>query len=119
MSFKSTLDVLNALKAKLEALTWTPAGGVAEPAFKKVELFDITELDTAMSELFIFKDRVCLVVLDSENYENDTLTSTKLLSKQTRSVALVIADRNFGKRQRALIGSDGSPGVLVLKDLIL
>ena len=119
MAFTNTLTVLNALKAKLEALQWTPQGGPAEAAFKRVDLFDISEIETAIEELFVFKDRVCFVVLDSEHFDNEAATSTKVISKMTRSVALLIADRNYGKRQKALIGTDASPGVLGLKDIVL
>jgi hypothetical protein len=119
MAFTNTLTVLNALKAKLEALQWTPQAGPAEAAFKRVDLFDISEIETALEELFVFKDRVCFVILDSEHFDNEATTSTKVISKMTRSVALLIADRNYGKRQKALIGTDASPGVIALKDIVL
>lgn len=118
MSFIPTLTVLDALKAKLEALQWTPEGGSPEPAFGAVKLFDLSELDTAFEELLVFKQRACFVVLDVERFENE-ISGSKLLAAQRRTVALLITDRDYGKRQRALEGSATSPGVLALKDLVL
>jgi hypothetical protein len=118
MSFVPTLTVLDVLKTKLEALRWTPEGGVAEPAFERVELFDLQELAKAIEELRVFKARACFVVLDIERFENE-LAGNKLLVRQRRAVALLITDRNYGSRQRALEGTGTSPGVLALKDLVL
>lgn len=118
MAFTPTITVLTALKAKLEALEWTPAAGPAEPAFQKVALFDVDDLSTALKDLLVFKDRACFILLDADRCDNE-LVGTKILSRQTRTVALLITDRDYGKRADALVGDATRPGVLALKDLIL
>ena len=120
MAFCSTIAALEALKTKLEALQWTPPveGGVAAAAFERVEIFDISELETALTELRVFKGRVCFIILDTETFTTEG-GPTKLIVRQTRQVAILIADRDYGARQRALVGSAASPGVLGLKDLVL
>ncbi len=119
MSLKPTLTVLDALKAKIEALQWVPAAGAAEAAFQKVALFDMSDLETALQELLIFDGRVCVIVLVSEQFENGAGGGLKLIMRQLRHVSLLIADRDYGNRQNALTGSETSPGVLALKDLVL
>lgn len=120
MAFKPTITVLNVLKARLEALQWTPPGEGAEPepAFERVELFDMSDLEAALRELLVFKGRCCFIILDSERFDNST-EGQKLLSRQVRTVVLMIADRNYAKRQKAMVGDSSTPGVLVLKDLVL
>lgn len=118
MPFTATVSVLAALQAKLEALEWTPATGPAEPAFQKVALFDVDDLATAIKDLLVFKDRACFILLDAERCDSE-LAGNKVVSRLTRTVALLITDRDYGKRADALVGDATRPGVLALKDLIL
>lgn len=119
MSFLGTLEVLTLLKERIEGLTWTQAGGVAEAAFQRVELFDVSELELALEELLVFKDRACFVVLSGETFDNEELGGVKRTCRQRRDVALLVTDRNYGKRARVLAGTDGRPGVFELHDIVL
>lgn len=119
-TIKSTKSVLETLKSKVAAVQWTPSGGGAAVAlFGKVEIYDLTDLAVAINDLLAFKDRICLVVLDSEDYEN-IKQGQELHCLQTRRVVLLMADRHWTKAQTALLG-DGTktPGVLEMKDLVL
>jgi len=118
MAFTSTLTVLTALKDALEAIQWTPEGGDPEDAFQKVELFDIDDLATALKDLRTFKDRACFIIIDEERCTSE-IVGQKMQSRQSRSIALLITDRDYGKRAEALIGDATRPGVLALKDLVL
>jgi hypothetical protein len=118
MSFTPTLTVLNALKTAITAIEWTPEGGEAEPAFQKVELFDVDDLKTALKELLVFKDRACFIIIDEERCTSEVI-GMKMQSRQSRTIALIITDRDYGKRAEALTGDATRPGVLALKDLIL
>lgn len=118
MALVGTLRVLELLRDRVAALQWRPEGGIDEPAFERVELYDLVDLEQALAELRIFKGRVCVIVAGTESWVNEG-GPTKLLSRWRREVALLIADRDFGQRRRALVGSDGSPGVLGLKELVL
>ena len=65
-----TVAALNAVKDKLVALQWTPPSGPAVAAFGNVALYDMTDLAQALRELLAFKDRVALVIHDSESWEH-------------------------------------------------
>jgi hypothetical protein len=115
---KSTKEVLTTLKTKLLAVPWTPGPGGA--LLQHVEIFDMTDLALALNQLLMLKGhRVCLIVHDSEDFENQT-TGNELHCYQTRHVLLVVSDRHWTKAQTALLG-DGTttPGVLTIKDLVL
>ena len=118
-TIKSTKGVLETLKSKVSAVQWTPSVGPVQALFGKVEIYDLTDLAIAINDLLAFKDRICLVVLDSEDYEN-VRSGQELHCLQTRRVVLLMADRHWTKAQTALLG-DGTktPGVLDMKDLVL
>ena len=116
--FSNTNTALTALADKLTALQWTPEGGPAQNAFAKVALFDMTNLAVALRELMSYADRVCLIVHDSERFENEH-KNRELRTRQRRDVQLLIADRQIANRQAALSGDNKTPGVLALKDIVL
>lgn len=92
-------------------------------AFGKVEIFDMTDLGRALNELLMLQhDRVCLIVLATEQWR-DELRGRHLHCQQVRNVTLVMADRHWADRQKALMGdyvaSPPSPGALTLKDITL
>jgi hypothetical protein len=120
---KPTKDVLTTLKTKLAALQWTPTGGPAEAAFHHVEIFDMSDLVVALQELLALEGhRVCLIVHDSESFENE-VKGRDLHCRQSRQVRLVLADRHWTERQAAMLGDTATPqttpGALKLKDITL
>lgn len=116
---KSTVTVLNALKAKVAALQWTPSSGPAVAAFSKVAVFDLTDIVPALNELFAFGERVCFVILEGEDFREEKV-GQEMRYHQTRRVSLLFSDRNWGDRQVALEGNTTTTaGALPLKDLLL
>jgi hypothetical protein len=91
---------------------------VSEAAFQKVELHDSSDLRLALMELVIFEDRVCIIALDEDLF-NKERKGSNLICHGTTQVILMIADRRFGEREKALVGDTTSPGVLGLKDLVI
>lgn len=109
-----TVGALTALKTKLEAIQYQAA-----PAFGKVAMFDMTNLQVALMELLTASSRVCLIVHDVETFETKK-NGQSLDVRQSRELSLLVADRHFANRQIALFGDgDKTPGALKLKDLIL
>ena len=112
-SFLDSLTPLNALEAAIVALQWEGSA-----AFQRVELFDITNLELAVKSLLAFEKRLCIIVHDSESFEN-FIEGSRLTSRQSRRVLLIIGDQVIGDRQVALLGDANTPGILKLKDLVL
>jgi|GEM_PF-2659667 hypothetical protein len=111
-----TVAVLNALQAALQAVQWNNA-----PAFDKVDFFDMSDLLKALQEVFNFANRVCVIIHDREHFESEK-KGNELHVRQTRTVGLIIADRNIGNRKFALMGGDPqnkTAGALSLKDAVL
>ena len=118
--FSATNTALDKLVADLQAIEWTPLSGPVQSAFNKVSLFDMSNLAVALRELMTFVGRVCFVVHDSERFENSRPGSGReLRTRQTRSITLLISDKQIANRQIALFGDATNPGALALKDLVL
>ncbi len=115
MNFLQTIDLMAALKAALEAIELAP--GVK--LFDRVDYFSSPNLLNAFDELRIFKRRVCLIVPSADDYTN-RVEGASLTTNTTREFILLLADRDYGVRQRAQIGDSDDPiekpGVLRMKD---
>jgi hypothetical protein len=117
MPLTPTKPVLDAIRARLEAMTWTPAGGPSEPLFGQVRLYASTDMTAAFKDLLLSKQRVALVVVSSADYE-PTGNSGLSGHTRTRRVSVVVSDRVIGKGDEALHGSPTTPGALGLLDLV-
>jgi hypothetical protein len=114
--FLSTSAALQLIASKITAIQYN--GG---PCFSKVALFDMTNLATALTELFSYGNRVCFIAHDTENFMNKK-EGRVLHCRQTRDIHLLISDRQIANRQFALFGDPNSvntPGAFALKDLVL
>jgi hypothetical protein len=118
-----TLDILAALKAKLEAIqipAGLPAGVGTGPLFQRVEYYDNENLADALSKLIIIKQRVCFIVPMSDHYENDLSGGAFLHSRRLTEIVLLIADSSFTKGgQDAVFGGEKNIGVVRMKDLVV
>ncbi len=108
-----TVEVLNALQAHLSAVQYA-----GSPAFDQVELYDLADLAQAIKDLLLVKNRICLVVLDSESWEPER-KGQQLICRQAREVTLLVADRHWASSRVALLGNVQTAGVLGLKDALL
>ncbi|HEY1170234.1 MAG TPA: hypothetical protein VGH19_02585 [Verrucomicrobiae bacterium] len=114
MSFIDTLAVLAKLKTRLAALE-LEAG---TPLFDKVEYYSSTDLLKALQELRLFKNRVCLIVPGDDDFVND-VSGRSLNTVLERHVFLLLADRDYGRRQSAATGDENTPGVIAMKDRVV
>lgn len=114
MDFVSTSEILTALKAKIVALQLTDMSA----AFEKVAVYSKPNLAQALQDLLIFEDRVCLIIPDGDDYQNED-SGRILISKCTRRVVLLLADRDYGDRQAASTGDGDNPGVIELDRLVV
>lgn len=121
-NLRTVPEILAALKAALDAATWTPAGGDPEAAFQSVKLFGMNSLPDAMRELLVSQQRVCFVIPDSERFAPET-DGGKMVLSRTLPVALLISDRVLGNRQTALfggaVGATETPGAYGLQKAAL
>lgn len=107
-------EILDALEARLEALTW---GG--RNAFDAVLRHDVADLERALASTFERGQRLAIVVPADEQFE-PRLQGRRLLLTRRLSVALILADQVLGDRDKALWGdSDLSPGAFALVELVL
>jgi hypothetical protein len=74
-TFFSTLDLLAALKAAIAPMQF--AGG--QVLFDRVEFFSEPDPVKALVELNLFKDRICLIVPDSDTFDHTREGRTCLL----------------------------------------
>ncbi|KAB2673892.1 MAG: hypothetical protein DVB31_02935 [Verrucomicrobia bacterium] len=113
-----TRAVLQALKAAVAAIQWTPTDGDAEAAFAKVEIYDLRDVYTALKELIAAQSRVALLVFDSASFETFHEGRDER-ARQVRKVYVVVADRNWGDRRKAWLGDATNPGAYELADLVV
>jgi hypothetical protein len=112
-----TVDVLEAIEAKVKALKLSADYG-AQPAFQTVGLFDVVDLEEALKEFIAARDRVCLVIFDGDDFNND-VKGTDLWSTQTRKIDFLVSDRVMGNdRRKALFGNKEHPGAIRLGDVL-
>ncbi len=114
MPFTDTLTVLAKLKTRLAALELT----AGTPLFDKVEYYSSTDLLKALQELRVFKNRVCLIVPGDDDFMNEVSGRT-LNTVVERHVFLLLADRDYGRRQAAATGDENTQGVIAMKDKVV
>jgi hypothetical protein len=112
-----TVPLLQALQARLQALTWTAPGQPPQPAFARVLIHDLRDLAAVVREMLAFDDRICLIVYEGDRWSNRS-EGTQLLSELTRDVTLIVSDRQLGDRPAALLGGHNNPGAYLLGDLV-
>jgi len=121
MSFKTTVQIIEALKAKLEVMAFTDE---ALPAFAgklifdAINFYDIPRLEQALKDLLQYKNRICLIVPGIERFENETKGSI-LETKKYQDFLLIISDRDYTPGKGSHFGDDTHPGVLLMKDTVL
>lgn len=117
MSFVSTLSILAALKAELEAIL-LPGGAPGEKLFERVDFHENKKLREALADLVIVKQRVCIVVPGGDTYDN-TREGRTVRSVLTQSFDLLVADRAWTKGgHEAVFGGTKNLGVLRMKDAV-
>lgn len=121
MSFISTLAIMQAMKTFLAALPLVD-GAPDVKLFDKVEFYSMPNLVKGLEELRLFKKRICLIIPSGDDFENE-LQGGDLHCEATYDFELLIADRNYGKRQDAATGDDvgpnTNPGVVAMKDIVV
>jgi hypothetical protein len=116
---RPTKTALDALVTILRGLEWEPSPDrPAQPAFKRVELFDDLDLPEAFKRLLISESRIALVIYSSDTFENQR-SDRQMIIRRKQELYVVFTDRVMGKRIDALLGADNNPGLLVLRDLVL
>lgn len=102
-----------------EALWADAPGGVSQPAFEQVKLYDALDFPSAMEDLTVQKGRVALVFAGDERWETMNTTNPELTPVQRRrtSVTVAVSDRVVGDRTAAIWGDDTHPGCRLLADI--
>ncbi len=111
-----TLQILNAIKGRLEEVQWTPPGGSPESAFGEVRLFDSTELVEAFAQLILSKSRVALVIYTGGRWSPMGAMGSVGV-RRIADVTVVCSDRVLGNKTEALFGSQSNPGAIALMEL--
>jgi len=111
-ALEELMTAVTALKLPL-GIPWQGAN-----AFDKVNIFDLQELTKAMEELFLYHNRIALIGLDSIDHEN-VVAGRTLRVMRSLSVTIIVADRRFSDRQKAMMGDGTTPGALYLEKLLV
>lgn len=117
---KTTAQILDEIVTRLQALTWTPAGGDpedAEAAFGLVSRFSVTDLEQAFANLLTAEPRVALVVCTGRDWQVME-EGPKTSMRRTTQVSVVVSDRILGNEQAAWSGEATTPGAWGLADLV-
>lgn len=123
MAQVSKVSILNAVKAKLEALAYTAddpvdAGFVGEDLFTSVELFDATDIVEALGQLLNFDDRACVLVPLAEDFESDRI-SGGIKTEGAFELLCVMTDRNYAPGERvAMFGNADHPGLVNTAEIV-
>lgn len=119
MNLPDPRTAVNELVTKLTALKLPASYDATEPAaFDKVKIFDLQDLAKALEELFIISNRVCLVGLDAVN-DITSVQGRNLIVERSISVALIMSDRRYSDRQKAMMGDVTTPGAIYLETLVV
>lgn len=106
-------EVLDVLRVALSAIQiW------GKPAFEQVKIYDLLDLKKALEELLVTKNRVCLLIPGGEEWDRN-IHGAQLICHQTRQVTLLMADRNYTDRLKAMLGDLQTPGVFTLSAHVL
>jgi hypothetical protein len=110
--------LLAALKDKLGAIKIDDAPGSDEPLFETVATYANKKLGAALADLFIFKQRVCLVVPIGVKHIH-TLDGIYVTSLRWLQVDLLMSDRSyFQAAQKAIEGADKNIGTLAMGERV-
>jgi len=110
---KTIPDILAALKTAIEGVQYQDA-----PAFERVELFDNNSITDAISRLLGYDKTLCFIIPLDEQFTKIT-SGRKLLFGRSLPIALLISDRAIDSRQKALFGSEDTPGAHRLMEAVL
>lgn len=119
MTIADPRTALNELLTAVTALRLPAAVDPATPlAFEKVKIFDLGDLLVAMEELFIYGNRIALIGLSVIEHDT-TIAGRDLRLSRALSVSIIISDRRFSDRQKAMMGDATTPGALLLQTLLV
>lgn len=113
-----TVPLLRAVEEKVRAIQWTSPGGADVPAFGRVEIYDMRDLEEAIRDLVTGDDRVAVITYDADNWETEAYGSHAKHSV-VREFTILVTDRHRGRRIDALLGGDQNPGALHLGDIVV
>lgn len=120
MSYKATVDVIEALQSRLASLRLEPENaGNQDKLFQRVAAYGANRLAAAMKAVFASEQRVCFIVPGGDKYSG-VRDRNVLFSQRSTRLALLIADRAFDQdKNAALIGGPGALGILAMKDRVI
>lgn len=118
MSFIKTVPLLQAVKARLEAMT--VADGDPTLLFDDVELYHTPEMGSAIKRLILSTSKICLIVPSGDDYES-TGAADYVHTTATLEFDLLFADRVYSttKNTAAIFGGASNVGVVPMKDRVL
>lgn len=118
--FQSTNTILQAAVTAISGLTLgSDQGALAgQPAFAAVQIYSRENLVAAMRELYLYADRLCVLVPISFRHEH-TQDGAFLIQRRTLDFAALVTDRNYGLQATAFTGqADVNPGCLYLAEML-
>lgn len=83
-----------------------------------IQSYSARSLPDALKDTLTFEDRVCFLVPVQEEYVNEIKGPATVTIRHTE-ILMLLADRDYGLRENALVGGDGTLGVLAMKDIIM
>lgn len=116
MSFRTTIEIMDALKERIAALTKPNS---TEALFEKVDFYKSSDIGRAFSDLYFTENRVCLIVPVNFRHTNQR-DRLLLMSERYLTVDLLLADRSFEKgAQPAVTGDSETIGVVRMAEIII
>lgn len=107
-------NILNTLQTAVTALKVDESTNL----FDEVKVYDFEDLGKAIEELFLFKHRIAVLLLEDAPHESNILGRV-LFVRRIVNLTILLADRNWSNRQVAMMGNEETPGAIQLAHLLV
>lgn len=113
---RSTKEILDAIVTALRALNLEQG----QPAFDRVEIFDLPDYLNAMQRLALNQERTALVIWTGDEFETNRETIV-LTTRRISNFDIFVSERNLANPVAATTGDPEKylPGVMGLRDLVI
>lgn len=120
MTYRTPVEIADAIVGFLEAAEWTPDGGDAEAAFDTVERYHVNDMAKATQSLILHKARLAVVVPAGSRWEtSERENEMSPVCRRVVSVTVLVSDRRIGNDDASVFGSATNPGSLDLAEIAI
>lgn len=113
------MKTIGEIMAQIGAILLSVTDTDGAQLFGRVENYDATDLQRALSELVLHDASLALVIFNGARWEREAAGPLKLTLRRTIEMTVLVSDRAFSEPRQAVFGGDECTGVLPLAETIL